>query len=197
MSSITINGESLISLVRGRRCRMQSLKDAHIYSGWIEGAKQDYFVFAPKSKKTPTLYEQLYVEVESPFNAVAFLVTVTDIIGTRLCIKLASEVKTRPLNVEPRLQVSRINGALHQDYGTIPLSVIDISENGFGCLSEEQLSVGQGDVSVITHHGEIKMEIQIRHSRRDQDGKQYRGGVKILEMDRISRARWNRLLQIA
>jgi hypothetical protein len=176
---------------------MQSLQDAHIYSGWIEGAKEDFFIFAPKSKKVPVLKEQLYVEVESPFNAVAFLVVVTDHIGSRLCIKLASEVKTRPLNVEPRLQVSRINGALHHDYGTIPLSVIDISENGFGCVSEEQLSVGQCDVSVITHHGEIKMEIQIRHSRQDPEGKVYRGGVRILEMDRISRARWNRLLQVA
>jgi|CXWL01.1.fsa_nt_gi hypothetical protein len=81
------------------------------------------------------------------------------------------------------------------DGNTTEGTIVDASESGMAIVLPEKLQVGrQSEIRLTTHLGEVHCNAIVRYSRVDkQFPNNFRTGFHIEFIDRIDRARWNRL----
>lgn len=188
--------EILLSSISGRRCRLQGLNDAHLYTGWVTKMEKGTITVSSTSAKNPNVGDFLYIEVDAPQVVVTFVAYVLNFQGNKFDLKITSEVDERPLKTESRLLVSPFEGVLKQNDLSITFSVSDVSENGVGFYSPDPFYSGACTAVMKSVQGAVTIQGDVRYIRKEPNGELYRGGMKILVMDRVSRARWSRVLQV-
>jgi hypothetical protein len=113
-----------------------------------------------------------------------------------MSLQVSSEVEERKLTSDSRLRIRSFDGYINSSCGdTKKISVVDVSENGFGFVSEESIELaGPCGITLISAYGAVNLQGEVRHSHHDKELSAYRGGVHVTDMDRVSRARWVRLV---
>lgn len=187
----------LLSAVQ-RRCRLQGLQDASLHFGWVVEVAGDTILIDVKSKRAINPGGFMYLEVSAPKSMVTFVAQVKELHDSAITLQICSEVEIRSLKSESRVRTKAFEGEIGAPGSTsmTQCTVVDVSENGFGFISKRQVEVtGPCSVVLQTVHGEINLTGNVRHARNDKDLAAYRGGVQIMDMDRISRARWVRIIE--
>lgn len=187
----------LLSNTEQRRCRLQGLQDASLHFGWVQQFSGGTLTVDVNSKRSIKKGDFMYLEVSAPSALLTFVAYVTDVMGATVSLQISSEVEERGLKSESRVRIRSFEGEIGCPCNGqfSPVTIVDVSENGFGFLSQQAVEVaGQCQVVLNTVHGDIKLTGDIRHARNDKDLAAFRGGVLIKDMDRVSRARWVRLV---
>ncbi len=187
--------ELLLAGVNGRRCRLQGLNDAKLYTGWIATNRSGLLSIVSSSAKNPNPGDFLYVEVDIQGATVTFVAYVSVIQSKGYELKITSDVDERPSKAEPRMLVGSSSGRVQIGGVSYSITVTDISENGFGFLCLEEFPTGGCKAMIDTANGVVTIAGDIRYCRKDLSPDNKRGGVKILQMDRVSRARWAKLME--
>ncbi len=187
----------LLSNTEQRRCRLQGLQDASLHFGWIQQFQGGILTVDVNSKRSIKRGDFMYLEVSAPSTLLTFVAYVTDSVGSTVTLQISSEVEERGLKSESRVRIRSFEGEIgcpcNGKYTTV--TIVDVSENGFGFISQGAVEVaGPCEVTLRSVHGDINLSGDIRHARNDKDLAAFRGGVLIKDMDRVSRARWVRLV---
>jgi len=193
-----VNAEILLSEISGRRCRLQGLDDASLHFGWICETDSSSVSVELSSKREIASGCFVYVEVSGPKSLLTFTASVAESISKLTKIEVASDIEQRPLKSESRTKVKVIEGEVFFIAGTepTPISLVDVSEHGFGFVSQSPIQVtGPCKVVLKSHYGDVELIGDVRHARNDKASTIFRAGALILEMNRVSRARWTRLLE--
>ena len=187
----------LLSNTEQRRCRLQGLQDASLHFGWVQQFEAGVLTIDVNSKRAIKKGDFMYLEVSAPAALLTFVAYVTDAMGGTIILQISSEIEERSLKSESRVRIRSFEGEIGCPCNGkfTAVTIVDISENGFGFLSQNSVEVtGACQVTLNSVHGDIKLLGDIRHARNDKDLAAYRGGVLIKDMDRVSRARWVRLV---
>ncbi len=187
----------LLAQTSNRRVRLQGLQDASLHFGWVADFSAGVITVDVSSKRGINPGDFLYLEVSAPASLLTFVAYVTQVAGTKISLQLSSEVDERALKSESRIRIRSFEGAVACPRGLSisPITVIDISENGFGFVSNAQVEVtGPCPITLSTPQGDVKLVGDVRHVHNEKELAAHRGGVLIKDMDRVSRARWQRLL---
>ena len=193
MASSSISGklhdgaELLLAEASHRRCRLQGLKDASLHFGWVYDTEKRVITVEVSSTRSILMGDFLYLEVSGPRSLLTFIAYVAEIKGSFVSLQISSEIEQRALKSESRVRVRTIEGELGpMRNGAInSISIIDVSEHGFGFISQEPVEVT----------GPCRAVLCSIHARTDKSLAACRAGMLIMEMDRVSRARWARLLE--
>lgn len=187
----------LLSNTQQRRCRLQGLQDASLHYGWAQHFCGDSITIEVVSKRAVRQGDFLYVEVSAPVSLLTFVAYVTEVIASEVTLQVTSEIEERALISESRIRVRSFEGEIVclRNGSTTNITVVDVSENGFGFISQQSSNTaGPCNIVLKSVHGDITLSGDVRHSRSDKESGGVKGGVLILEMDRVSRARWVRLV---
>jgi hypothetical protein len=186
----------LLSSTEQRRCRLQGLQDASLHFGWVTSFDDGVIHVEVNSKRPINQGDFLYLEVSAANALLTFVAYVTSAAGATISLQVSSEVEERKLKSESRIRVRSFEGYVACSSGSHKqISVVDVSENGFGFVSQEQIDVtGPCGITLTSAYGDINLQGDVRHAHNDKDLSAYRGGVLIQDMDRVSRARWVRLI---
>ncbi len=187
----------LLARTEQRRCRLQGLQDASLHFGWVQAASGSTIAIEVSSKRSINQGDFLYLEVSAPSALLTFVAYVTDAAGSLLSLQVSSEIEERKLKSESRVRVRSFEGQIFRASAGVPtpITVVDVSENGFGFLCNGSMEVdGPHEIILESAYGDITLQGNVRHGHTDKELAMYRGGVLILEMDRVSRARWVRLV---
>ena len=186
----------LLSSTGQRRCRLQGLQDASLHHGWVLGFDAGVIQIEVDSKRVIYQGEFLYLEVSGARMLLTFIAYVTSSIESTMSLQVSSDVEERKLTSASRLRVRSFDGYINPSCGaTKKISVVDVSENGFGFVSEESIELaGPCGITLMSTYGAVNLQGEMRHSYHDRDLAIYRGGVHVIDMDRVSRVRWVRLV---
>jgi hypothetical protein len=184
----------ILNSTRNRRCRMQSLSDASLHFGWIKEFANNICLIEVASGKPVKQGEFLFFEVSGASSLVTFVGYVLTQQANSIRIQVTSNVEDKPLKSESRMRINTIQGSILQNDGMFPIRVGDISDNGIGFETEEfELKAGQCLATLFSPEGTVTLSVDVRHLRTDRETQMRRGGAAVLDMDRVSRARWTRL----
>jgi hypothetical protein len=204
MASSSVSGklhdgaELLLAEAGHRRCRLQGLKDASLHFGWVQESGKRSITVDVSSSRSIILGEFLYLEVSGPRALLTFIAYVAEMNGSLVKFHISSEIEQRSLKSESRVRVRTVDGEISgsRKGSPIPISILDVSEHGFGFVSQSPVQTSGTCKAVLsTVHGGIELVGHVRYARSDKTLMAYRGGMLILEMNRVSRARWTRLME--
>ena len=186
----------LLSSTAQRRCRLQGLQDASLHNGWVLSFDAGVIQVEVNSKRVIHHGEFLYLEVSAAKVLLTFIAYVTSSTGSMISLQVSSDVEERRLTSDSRLRIRPIDGYINSPCGDKKkISVVDVSESGFGFVSEESVELeGLRGILLLSAYGAINLQGEVRHSHHDKELSAYRGGVHVTDMNRVGRARWARLL---
>lgn len=194
----TLSTLESVASFRGRRVSMQSLSNAAIFHGVCEEALDREIHVEITAHRTPTQGEFIYVEGEIGAETHNFIGLVVDQQLKSLRVALTSGVTVRANQSTGRILLREVVGKITTEYGQQAIEVCDGSETGLGFGYYDQIDRGTTiQISLDTSCGVVDFlgkVMNCRCVRHDQTA--YRVGVQILGMDRISQARWKRVLQM-
>jgi hypothetical protein len=177
---------------------MQSLSNAAFFHGVCEESFDREIHVEITAKRTPTQGEFLYVEGEIGAQIHSFIGLTIDQQANSLRIGLTSGVTVRENQTNGRILLREVVGKIMTDYGQQAVEVCDGSETGLGFNFFAPLERGSTiQINLDTVCGAVDLlgkVMNCRCVRYDQES--YRVGVQIVGMDRISQARWKRVLML-
>ena len=182
--------------LKNRKFTMQSLSNASFVQGWIEMAQEGVCAVHVTSRNTPKEGNFYYVEVNGPKSLYSFvgMAEVTDPPKTRL--KLSTEISVRHSEVDSRTPIRKAKANLVVDDFSEELEIIDGSsdEIGFECPVPVDVE-GSYAMDLDTPAGFINAIVQVTSCGRSSNRvTAYSVLAKFVHMDRISTARWQKLL---
>jgi hypothetical protein len=170
---------------------MQGLNDASMHFGWVKAFETGAIVVEISSKRVLNPGDFLFLEVSAPTSVITFVAYIVKQTADQMILQISSELEERPLKSESRLKVRSFTGQIEAS----EIEIIDISPNGFGFLSNQSIRSQVVTTAVLrTPQGDVTAKVEVRHSITDKNSGTTRGGALLLEVDRISRARWSRML---
>lgn len=189
----------------GGRASLQRLKDARIVHGWIESFDRTFVTVRYTSQATD-IGQKFLVQCEAVSGSVSF----EAVLRSEETVSGNTEVKT----IELRRGTYELNGPVtHQPIATDPryladgrivrvgdyeitCRLLDVSPGGLAVSSPVPFPGGTHvTIKMETNGGLLETQAEVRYSRRPPPGEElYRVGMRLLGLDRVSRARWTTLL---
>jgi hypothetical protein len=187
---------SAISEFEGTRFRLQRLRDAKLFSGWI--SEIDASNAALKLNGRPALdagdkfFIQAFGEGQSITCQVEYLAGKPD----RAIFKLHPPVKILQSTEDMRILVDGMKCNLKLGWFDAPGTLLDLSATGLGLQTSVPVERGEtAEFSIIASVGEIIGSGEVRYCKAmDGVAGSYRVGLELAEFDRVNLAKWRRLL---
>lgn len=197
------------------RARFQRLEDAKLFSGWITGltAKSAVVTVTQPSDLRPG--QHFLFHVFGPELTAVFEARFEVQSGNLLAFGLQSPIKTRAGSEDMRLRIHGTRARLYSaplpqdEFEEMSLGksgesdpgielgaaqVVDVSSRGVGIVGP--IKFVKGDrlrVVLETPWGDTECLAEVKYSK--SEGKNYRVGLAITEIDRLNHGRFSRLLQ--
>lgn len=204
----------------GTRARFQRLRDAKLFTGWIEDFKDNIVTISTNTNHAVQIGDEFRFEGFGPQVAVVFnaklesigeldLATqglITTVEGTNARIVEAKRVKLELFVSSPvrfsastenlRMQADNTSTVLSFPGGQVAGFTIDIAKQGIGFICQKPLKAQQlVHVRIETKIGPIDAEGCVRYCVPDKDRVgMLRVGVMFTDMDRVNKPRWDRFL---
>lgn len=190
----------LNSLV-GTRVRLQRLKDARYFAGWIEAAAGNLIHVAINNPGDLSEGDDVFGEAHSFHQRMNIKATIDRRIGDGANVRFVLRVKQEPVllpGVEnPRFRVPSTTAKFTFEGGESFGIVEDASVAGLGLLLESKIERGQvGLVLMEGVTGQIEAKIEIRHALELPEIEKFRCGALIQGMERDSAERWVKLIRL-
>lgn len=207
----------------GTRTRFQRLRDAKLFTGWIEDFFGNKVVVSSNTQFPVAVGDEFRFEGFGHHISVVFQArlesvgqlslvdagTVTAIEGTNAQIIEARRVSFHLGLVGPvRFSASKENLRMRSTDLFVTLQegpvthegfAIDVSEGGIGVVCKSRLKAKEFvKVRIETRYGAVEAGGNIRYCLPDKDREgMYRIGVMFMDMDRVNKPRWERYLEKA
>jgi hypothetical protein len=177
--------------VVGARATLQRLRDAKILHGWVH-AFDVAWLAVRLSASAPIAVEDRFAcrifGVGGDFSFDATLRAVPPAEASPCLIGLEPEgtIHVVPSHGDPRYARS-VTGTIEG----LPVTICDVSPGGVGLITE--FSIRTGEVVDVCVEG-VEVRAEVRYCRRQRDTGAYRVGLKLKELDRVTRARWTEVV---
>lgn len=203
----------------GTRTRFQRLSDYRLFHGWIQDFFGDRLVISSSPDVVLVTGQEFSFEAYGPSSVAMFTarlefgtdfgVIQADMSADDRAVRqrilaaadiefdfvVTSDVKFLAQSEEVRVasRAAQVECRLHEF--CVSGTLLNSSANGMGLITTYQLEVGDVyEVTVATHIGTVTCQCQCRYSRPDKHvDSMWRSGMKIVDIDRIARARWNQI----
>jgi hypothetical protein len=173
---------------------MQGLSDASMHYGWVQDYQNNLLSLEVSSKRQLNKGDFLFIEISASNRLLTFVAYIIHLQGDTIMLQVSSPIEDRGLKSESRLRVEPISASLVQNGIPHSVTVVDISDNGLGFITEDPIiTSGLCEGVLFTPHGSVTVSLNVRHMRNDREEMVRRGGAQVLEIDRVSKARWSRL----
>ena len=116
--------------------------------------------------------------------------------GQEIAIDLIGSISYAPSEETPRIYAEGLVGQLEAPEGSAAMQVLDVSPISLGVIAD--CSFGSGDEltrDLPTEMGPISARVTVANCRADTENPEhFRMGLHIVDMARLDRARWGRLV---
>jgi hypothetical protein len=190
--------EVVLSASVDRRCRILRADGSCANHGWVEQRYADQLLVSCCQEFDPADYSAdaaYVVEIAGPNSLHILAGKITGSSEKRIALRVAPRVETRPLDMASRIRVHGIKGKLSTGKKSDALNLTNMSTNGLGFTTAGNFKVGdECTFEIDSESGTIKLEAAIMHIS-EGEAKSFTAGAEIRSVDRVSRARWHRLLE--
>lgn len=187
----------------GTRCRLCRHKDARFINGWIEFFRGESLLVLTEDASGCEPGDHLFLEAYGhrvKGSADTTLVAVSaDDEGeensgtTKLSLRLNETIRVTDHNEPSRVLVRGMGAEITFNGTAIRAKVRDVSVNGVGIVSEQEVPKGSEIGIVIgTAMGPIKAQGKVRHVRKAND--EFRLGIELVQLSRLDGSRWRKLM---
>ncbi len=189
----------LLSAFVNTRTRMQRLRDAKFYYGWIKELTNVNARAILNNNPTIDIGDKFLVEVHGKEKVAIFQAQVSGHAGDDVLLTVIGNVDYRDATESARVSVANVSGVADHDGLEIEIVVQDVSANGMGVIAAQPMRKGTRIRSILhTAFGEIQCTGEVRHAKPDADQfGRFRVGIALDEFDRLASARWKRLYDSA
>jgi hypothetical protein len=142
--------------------------------------------------------EVFMVQVHGPEQTVMFKASLALSCAAEMTFNVHPPMTSVPATEAARFSVSGMDGEILYDGIRVAVDVLDISQGGVGLLCQQVVTrYAKVTVVISSPYGPITTTGEIRYCRPDQETLgSYRVGIRLDEMGRLERARWNRLFEM-
>ncbi len=206
----------------GTRIRFTRIRDARIFSGWVESVFGTQIQVQAETSVVMEIGDKFQFEAHCQRASASFTGTLSDIgdfdmlqggmisavEGSNSKMIEASVVPLifkadSPLRyivtVEPyRVRVNGVQGEITVDSRSVKVSVVDVSESGFGFVTRHVIEPGtEFQFGLDTPTGRVRGTGVVRYSRPGARGKTFRCGASVDTSGRLDGPRWLRFVEEA
>lgn len=177
------------------RTRLQRLSDAKFFSGWAHELNEEILRMRLSTSVQIEIGDLFMAEVHGPTNIALFRASIAIFSGTEATFNVFAPFKFMPSTENVRLSVEGMRGTAIYDGMRVPFEVLDVSPTGTGLLSRQSLPRSSiVDLELDTAFGVVGASGEVRYCRPDTEViGSFRIGIRLKELGRLERARWNRL----
>lgn len=178
------------------RARLFRVQDGKWLSGWVMNLAREEARIKLSGPIALTAGEQLVGECYGLGTVARFQGTLVGQAGLEIAIHVIGSVTFGPSEETPRIQTSGLHGVLHSGVGTSPLEVLDVSPESMGVVVSQPFEPGaELMITLPTEMGPIEGQVSVANCRDDHEREgHFRMGLHIVQLDRLARARWSRLV---
>lgn len=198
--TVSVDTTAIAQQVTGTRIRIQRLRDAKLFSGWVEAATSGMVHLSVNQADALKVGDDLFCECHTFSQRVVLQGTIDRVFGAgemqRYSLRLTSAPKALNGSESPRFRTpcSPID-ATHagSEFGGV---LLDASVAGMGVALE--VRVDRGETIALTIHtpfGDVSGECEVRWSRLETTEEGYRTGLLIKQMARESAEVWVRFVR--
>jgi hypothetical protein len=190
----------LLGTTLGRRCRIHCFASGEQVFGWIDQLTETGVRVALANIELDQIPKwdhntRIVVELAGPKSLMVFVAQWVRQTGELLTIDPISVIDQRDLDSASRIRVHGIRGRIRAKDIITEVSVTDISASGIGFDAEGEMEPGsEVEVELDGSFGPMTLQATVRHINGAPDANKYRGGASIHSVDRLGKARWNRLV---
>ena len=179
------------------RTRLQRLKDARFFSGWVNDFDDHEVRIRLSSPGQCEPGDRFLVEIYGSDTVATFQAGVTMAFDNQAYLTVFGPVQYRRSTENARLSVSGIFGTVSFEGAEVEARVADISRSGVGLIVRKALTrKATVELKLCTPAGEVTGGGEVRYCRPDPSGNgSFRAGVRLMEMGRLEKARWVRLFE--
>lgn len=182
---------------KGTRAWLQRIEDAKIFSGWVQNLAQHDAVIETTACSDLRAGDEFMVQAFGHGECATFKARLRLCNGALGSFAIEGRIRFLRSKEEPRLLVYGLVAQVEDEYAPFEARVVDISPSGVGLLASVPIEKGaKVRLSLTSPVGQVEASGVVRYSRQLSDGPaEFRIGVKLDKLDRLSQARWNKLLE--
>ncbi|MEZ5162872.1 MAG: PilZ domain-containing protein [Fimbriimonadaceae bacterium] len=205
----------------GTRARFQRMRDAKIFNGWIENFFGNKLEVATSSQVPVEVGDEFRFEgfghhITMVFQCELDSINAIDVLtggletviegsnakvlesyGSTFVLKVTGQIRFASSNEAVRIKVSNLPGSVLMGPKEVQAKAVDVSPGGVGMIVEEKLEIGSDvRMNLETNFGTLTGIFEVMYCVEDiRNAGYYRTGLKIKDMDRIERPRWDRFMR--
>jgi hypothetical protein len=188
--------DSLAGRFNNTRARFQRLGDAKLLYGWVQEVTEQKVVVEIDSEVSLQVGDQFQFDLIGFSRRVMFQAALVAATNGRYGFRLTSRPQFAAVSESVRVSLRGVGVTIESPDGPKTATVLDASPGGMGLLLDEKPSAGEEmTLRFNTSPETITARVVVRYARPTPDGKRFRAGVQILEMNRIDRGRWMKLFE--
>jgi hypothetical protein len=179
------------------RARMQRLKDARFFSGWVKSFDEGEVRIRLSSPGDSDPGDRFLIELYGEETVAMFQAGITMSFDNQAYLTILGPVQYRRTTENARLAISGVFGTVVAEGEEIEARVADISRTGIGLVVRKSLNrKSTVQFKLSTPAGEVTGDGEVRYCRPDTSGNgSFRAGIKLTELGRLEKARWMRLFE--
>ena len=183
--------------VVGPRIRMQRLRDARMFAGWMVGFDGRSAQVIPLDEPTAVPGEEFLCEAFLDGYVLSFRAASVGKDAGRIGLILTESPRRLPSTESMRVQTPGRTALLSTSVGDFEAELVDVGTGGAAVLAPIQLQPSDlVKIAFKSGAATIEAEGTVRYCRlADPEGVLHRIGIRVHELDRTTAARWRALLR--
>ena len=179
------------------RCRLQRLKDAKFFAGWVKDLTKTGLLVRLSTQTALVDGDIFSVEVHGTDRSAIFRAKLASQKDDEVCFAVSERMVIMPTSERARLAVEGITGYYTFESETVAFRVSDISFEGCGLIVAAPVKRGiQVNLFIDSPHGLIGCSGEVRYCKPaiELPGS-HRVGVKLKTLGRLEAARWTKMFE--
>lgn len=185
-----------ITTFRNVRARLHAVGEEQWLAGWVTHLSREEARIRLWNLVPFKVGSRVVCECYGQGTVARFVATVLAQAGPDLAFDLIGSISYSPSDETPRIYTTGLAGELTDGGETAAMTVLDVSPLSLGVLVDRAFAAGQElTMELPTEMGPISAKVCVANCRPDPDREgSFRIGVNVVEMPRLDRARWGRLI---
>jgi len=197
LSKLAQSKEDTRSAFINTRCRLQRLKDAKFFAGWVVDLTEEVLQLRLSTKTTLEESDNFNIEIHGTDRSAVFQAALITQDGDNLVFAVPQTIRFMPAREKARLAVRGVTGICTYQGLETAFDVSDVSLEGIGIVLPVGVLRGAHlELEIQSPHGPIQCNGHVRYCRTDPDvAGWFRIGILLDDMGRLETARWARLFE--
>lgn len=189
----------LLTSFRNGRARLQRLTDARFFAGWARDLTPETLTIQLVDEHVPKPGDPFHIEIRGDMVSALFRAKVVLVHGQYAYLHLLEAPRFIASTEDMRIRAGEYK-ALARDRGyEFAITILDVSLRGIGVLMTETRQAGDKlEIEYDSPHGPVQGVAEVRYCQPSaKDFGAYRAGLLWTHMDRLSAARWHKVVDEA